>query len=296
MSNKLSVLVTGATGQQGGAVADVLHRDGHRVRAVSRNPASDAAENLARKGVEVVAGDFTDLASLKRAAEGVDTAYLMGTPFEAGTAAETEHGRQAIDAFKAAGVGHIVYSSVGSANKKTGIPHFESKYAVEEYLAASDVPYTINAPVFFMENHVSPWMLPALVNGQLAMALPAGRKLQQVAVNDIGEFGARLIERRERVFGKRFDIAGDELTGTETAATLARASRREIAYAEIPIEAVRSQSEDLALMNEWFDRVGYSTDIAALRREFPEVSWHSLADWANKLDWDEIALQPAAAA
>ncbi len=296
MSNKLSVLITGATGQQGGAVAEVLHRDGHRVRALTRNPASDPAKNLARKGVEVVAGDFTDLASLKRAAQGVDTAYLMGTPFEAGASAETEHGRQAIDAFKAAGVGHIVYSSVASADQNTGIPHFESKSEVEDYLVASDVPYTISAPVFFMENHVSPWSLPALVNGQLAMALPAGRKLQQIAVNDIAEFGARLIERRERVFGKRFDIAGDELTGTETAAVLARASSRKVAYAEIPIAAVRKQSEDLALMNEWFDRVGYSADIAALRREFPEVNWHSLADWASKLDWDVIAVQPAVAA
>jgi uncharacterized protein YbjT (DUF2867 family) len=295
MSTKLKVLVTGATGQQGGAVARVLHRDGHSVRAITRNPESDQAKVLASQDIELVTGDFNDPGTLTQAAEGFDAAYLMGTPFENGPAAETEHGQQAIDGLKAAGIGHIVYSSVGSADQKTGIPHFDSKYAVEQHLVASGVPYTISAPVFFMDNHTSPWTQPPLSSGQLAMAVPADRKLQYIALADIGDFGAHLIERRDSVFGKRYDIAGDELTGTETAAVLSKASGQTIDYSQVPIEVIRGMSEDLALMFEFFANVGYSADIAALRRDFPEVRWHSLSDWAANVDWASHGFNAAAA-
>ena len=99
---------------------------------------------------------------------------------------------------------------------ETGIPHFESKYAVEQHLAASDVPYTISAPVAFMENVVAPWAIGSLIEGRIALALPATRKLQQVAVADIGAFVASLVERRDTVFGRRIEIAGDELSGEES--------------------------------------------------------------------------------
>ena len=295
MSDRLTVLVTGATGQQGGAVADTLHRDGHTVRALTRDPQGTAAAALAGRGIEVVGGDFTDRESLRRAAAGTDAAYLMGTPFEAGTDAEIEHGRTAIDVFRDAGVGHVVYSSVASTDRKTGIPHFESKFAVEQHLAASGVNYTISAPVFFMENHVAPWTIAALQAGNLAMALPAGRELQQIALADIGAFGARLIARRERVFGKRFDIAGDAVTGTEAAAAIGKAAGRAMAYVEVPLDAVRAQSEDLALMFEWFDNTGYAADIEALRRDFPEVGWHRFDAWAAAFDWSAYLDATAAA-
>ncbi len=289
MTDQLTVLVTGATGQQGGAVADHLLKAGHTVRFLTRNPDGDAAGALASRGAQAFAGDFDHPESLKAAADGADTAYLMGTPFEAGTEAETEHGRTAIDAFRAAGVGHVVYSSVGSADRATGIPHFESKFAVEQYLVEAGIPYSISGPVFFADNFLSPWMLPSIQAGNLAMALPADRKLQLVTLADIGEFGAELIERREAVFGKRYDIAGDELTGAEMADVLAKASGRNIAYVELPIDAVRQQSEDMALMFQWFERAGYSADIAALKRDFPQVGWQTLETWASQRTWQSAA-------
>ena len=106
-----------------------------------------------------------------------------------------------------------------------------------------------------------------------------------VALADIGAFVAALAERREQVFGKRFDFAGDELSGEEQAKILSQAIGRPISYQEIPIAVARQQIEDAALMFEWFDRVGYDVDIAALRRDFPEVNWHSFADWAGSFDW-----------
>jgi uncharacterized protein YbjT (DUF2867 family) len=288
MSNIRTILVSGATGQQGGAVARALAARGHRVKGLTRRPDSDAARRLAATGVEVVAGNLDDKASVVQAAKGVDTMYLMGNSYEAGIEAETRQGIIAADAARQAGIGHLIYGSVGDADRKTGIPHFDSKYLVEQHVAGLGIPYTISAPVAFMENTVAPWSIGGLKQGVYAAALPPARKLQQIAIDDIGHFVATLAERREQVFGKRFDIAGDELSGEEQARVLTEAIGRPIRFQELPIAAMRQQSEDAALMFEWFDRTGYSADIAALRRDFPEVGWHSYADWAKGFDWSVL--------
>ncbi|MBB3560162.1 uncharacterized protein YbjT (DUF2867 family) [Rhizobium sp. BK512] len=288
MSNIRTILVSGATGQQGGAVARALAARGHRVKGLTRRPDSDAARQLAATGVEVVAGNLDDKASVVQAAKRVDTMYLMGNSYEAGIEAETRQGIIAADAAREAGIGHLIYGSVGDADRKTGIPHFDSKYLVEQHVAGLGIPYTISAPVAFMENTVAPWSIGGLKQGVYAAALPPARKLQQIAIDDIGHFVATLAERREQVFGKRFDIAGDELSGEEQAKVLTEAIGRPIRFQELPIAAMRQQSEDAALMFEWFDRTGYSADIAGLRRDFPEVGWHSYAAWAKGFDWSVL--------
>src|SRR6478735_3618753 len=144
MTIKRRVLVTGATGQQGGAVARALLSRGHRVKALTRKPDGDAARRLASAGADVVAGDLGNATSVLKAAADVDTMFLMGNSYEAGTEEETRQGIIAADAAKAAGVGHLIYSSVADANKKTGIPHFESKYLVEKHVGGLGIPYTIS--------------------------------------------------------------------------------------------------------------------------------------------------------
>ena len=186
MSASRFVLVTGATGQQGGAVVKALLAKGHRVRGVTRNVNSGKAKRLLQQGVEVVGGDFTDQESLVKAATGVDAIYAMTTPFESGMDAETAQGIAMINAAKEAEVGHLVYSSVGDANQATGIPHFDSKFEVEKVLASSGIPYSISAPVYFMDNLIAPWTLPGVVEGTVSAAMPGARKLQQIAVADIG--------------------------------------------------------------------------------------------------------------
>jgi uncharacterized protein YbjT (DUF2867 family) len=288
MSTKRSVLVTGATGQQGGAVARALLSRGHRVKALIRKPDSDSARKLMSEGADLVTGDLGDAASVRNAASSVDAMYLMGDSFERGSEEESRQGIIAAEAAKTAGVGHLIYSSVADANKKTGIPHFDSKHLVEKHVAGLGVPYTISAPVAFMENVVAPWSIGLLRQGTYAFAMPPKRVLQLVALADIGAFVAGLVERRDQVFGKRFDLAGDELSGEEQAKILSRSIGRPIYYQEIPIAAARQQSEDAALMFEWFNRVGYDADIAALRRDFSEVRWHSYAEWASEFDWSVL--------
>jgi len=286
MSKELSVLVIGATGNQGGSVVQALLPKGHHIRTLTRNPDSPAAKRLAEQGVDVMKGDFSDHDSLVKAATGMDTVYAMTTPFETSTEDEVKQGIAIANAAKEAGVGHFIFGSVANADLKTGIPHFDSKYEVEKYIASLNIPYTISAPVFFMDNYLSPWFLPK--EGKLKMAMPANRALQQVSVRNIGTFVATLVDRREEVFGKRIDIAGDKLTGEETAAILSKASGHEIKYEGFDPEFMRKDNEDFAIMFKWFDDVGYNVDIEKLRQDYPEVEWQKLEDWAPKQDWSVL--------
>jgi uncharacterized protein YbjT (DUF2867 family) len=295
MSNARLVLVTGATGGQGGAVVRALLRRGHRVRALTRRVTSQAAGRLRRQGADVVAGDFGDRASLARALRGVDAVYALTASSETGPAEETAHGIALVDAACSSRVAHLVYASAASADRATGVARFEAKAVVERYMAGAGVPYTIVAPVFFMENLLSPWTASDLLEGRLALPLPAARPLQQIALEDVGGFVAAVIERGSAVFGRRFDIAGDELSGEEAAAILADMHGRRIRYHGFPSAVLRAQSVDLARMYEWFDQTGYTADIEGLRDDFPEVGWHDFERWARQQDWQMAAPRRAAA-
>ncbi len=293
MSSKLNVLVTGATGKQGGHLVRELLARGHSVRALTRKPESPAAAALAERGVTIVPGDFEDQGSLDRAARGVDTVFAMSTPFESGDKAETHWGINIVRAASTVGVKHLVYSSVAGADRATGIPHFDSKFEVEQELRRSGVPFTIVAPVFFMENFLADWMAAGIANGSVALAVPATRRLQQIAVADIAQFTALVIERRDSFLGKRIDLASDELTLTTTVAVISEVVGRHIEYTALSLETVRPYNEDLARMYEWFDRVGYDADVVGLRSLYPEVDWHRFSTWARGQDWSAVAV-PAA--
>ena len=151
MGQKLAVVVIGATGKQGGAVLKSLLERGHEVRAVTRNPDSAKARELAKAGITLVRASVEDTAALTKVLEGATSLFAMTTPYEGGTQAETRQGTSAADAAKATGV-HLVFTSVGSANRRTGIPHFDSKYEVEKHIAKLGIRATILAPAYFMEN------------------------------------------------------------------------------------------------------------------------------------------------
>ena len=285
MTMILTVLVSGATGNQGGAVTQALLAAGQKVRALTRNTESLRAKRLSDQGVELIQGNLDDVKSLGRALQGTDAFYLMGSPQEVGADGETKQGIALADAAKRADVGHLIYGSVANADMDTGIPHFDSKYQIEEHIRTLGVPYTISAPVFFMDNVIAPWSLDALKRGKIMQAMPGDRVLQQVSVKNIGEFVASLISRREEVFGKRFDIAGDELTGDECATTLTGITDHQVIYEALPVSVVKQQSDDMAAMFEWFDRVGYNVNIPELRRSFSDVNWQSYSQWVESREW-----------
>ncbi len=280
MAEAKRVLVTGATGKQGGAVARALRERGQHVRALVRSPDSDGARALAALGAELARGDFDDTASLRAAMQGVDAVFAMSTPFVAGPDVETAQGKAVVVAAKLARVPHLVYSSVGGADRRTGIPHFESKRRVEEAILESGVAHTILGPVFFMENFVSPFGAPR--GGKLAMPLPPDRKLQMVDVRSIGRFAALVIERGAPFHGRRIDLASDEKSGVDSARILGAALGERLEYMQVPLEIVRADREDAARMFEWFDRVGYQADVAGLRRDYPEIGWSTLEEWVAR--------------
>jgi uncharacterized protein YbjT (DUF2867 family) len=286
MSEKLTVVVTGATGKQGGAVVKRLLERGHAVRAITRKTDSPKAKELANAGVTVVRASLDDTAALTKAFEGATSFFAMTTPFEGGTRAETRSGIAAADAAKAAGV-HLVFTSVGSANQQTGIPHFDSKGEVEEHIAKIGVRASILGPAYFMENLY--FGKEQLAKGIYAAPLPPARPLAQVAVDDIGAVAVRLLEDPVRFAGKRFDVAGDELSGNDLCAILSRITGRPFHYFQVPMDVIRQRmGEDGAKMYEWFERVGFTVDRAALRREFPDVVFHDFESWAKAQDWNTL--------
>ena len=286
MSQKLAVVVIGGTGNQGGAVVKSLLERGHEVRAVTRDTDSAKARELANAGVKLVRASLEATAALTKALEGATSLFAMTTPLGGGTQAETRQGISAADAAKAAGV-HLVFTSVGSANRQTGVPHFDSKYEVEKHIARSGVRATVLAPVYFMENLY--FGKAQLAQGIYATPLPPTRQLAQVALADIGAVAVRLLEEPGRFVGKRFDLASDDPTGNDVVAILARVTGRPFTYSQVPLDVIRQRmGEDGAKMYEWFDRVGFTVDRAALRREFPDVAFHDFESWAKAQDWNTL--------
>ena len=277
------VLVVGATGQQGGAVARCLLERGHRVRALVRAPEAPAARELERLGARLVPGNLEDPASLARALAGVDAVFGVTTPFE-GVAVEATKGMALVDAAREAGVSHFVFTSACNADRNTGIPSFESKRRVEEHLLRSGVPFTVVAPAYFLENLLTPFSLSGLRAGTFARWMPVERPVQYIAVEDIGRFCALAFERREPLLGRRIDLAGDALDGPRAAAILSRELGRSIQPVELSLSSFPAQGElgqNVAATLAWMAHTGFSADVAALRREFPDVGWHSFEAWVH---------------
>jgi uncharacterized protein YbjT (DUF2867 family) len=275
------ILVIGATGQQGGTLARLLLQKKHKVYALTRNTESSTSQDLRNKGANLVKGDLGDPASLEQAVNSVNSIFLMGTPFEDGTEAETRRGKTMADIAKEKNIEHLVYSSVANADKNTGIPHFESKYKVEQHIKNLGIPYTIIGPTFFMENLLG----SGLQQGQLALPLSSSSILQQSALENIAEFSALVLEHRKPFLGKRIDIASDEVTGEQATKILSNESGHRIRYIHVPLERVR---EDMPRMYEWYERVGTGIDIASLHQKYPEVNWLTFKDWAKSQNWNEI--------
>lgn len=287
-----TVLITGGTGQQGGAAVPHLAEYGHRVRVMTRDP--EKAKGLRAANVEVVRGDFRDPGSLRKALEGVDAAFVMGTPYEDGPEAEVKQGKAMIDACAEQDVGHVVYSSVCCANAKTGIPHFESKYVIEEHLKESGCSYTILRPVWFMENFASPWYRPSIEKGILSTPLRPDRMLQMVSVADIGRIVAEVIAKPMKFVGREIDLAGDQLTMEQAVEQMSRVLSHPVRYEQIPESAAeKAVGHDWALMFRWFNEHGYNVDLWVAESWFHRFQM-SLTSFHDYLERTRLGIGQAA--
>ena len=282
---KGTILVSGATGKQGGASLRHLREKGFTVRALTRNSEEPKARALSGHGVELVRGDLDDRASLTRALDGADGVYSVQNAHSAGPEGEVRQGINLAETARQAGVGHFVYSSVASADQRTGIPHFDSKFKIEETVRATGMPFTIVRPVFFMENWLG--MRQSIDNGALALPFDPSTRLQMVAVDDIGGVVAQTFQSPGKWRGRVFELAGDELSMTDLASVFSRASGREVHYEQVPWDEFEPKvGPDLAKMYHWLQDTGYKVDIGGARQEYHNLT--SFERWINS-NWHSAA-------
>ena len=292
--NTKEVLVLGATGRQGGAVARKLQQRGWPVRALCRDPEKPAARALAEAGVRVFRGDLDDRRSLDEAVKGAYGVFGLqnfwdGFPARVlGVEHEVAQGKRLLDAAKAAGVQHFIQASAGGAAARSGVPHIESKRLIEKHALSLRIPATFIRPVFYMDNFNIPefGLRGAVLEGRLELPLLADKKHQMVALDDVGHFTAMALERPQEFIGAAFDLASDELTMVEIAETFARVIGRPVRFVGGPehMPQVRSFSEEFALMYEWFNAEGFGAFIPGLRALHPGLS--TFESFLRRTGWE----------
>jgi uncharacterized protein YbjT (DUF2867 family) len=290
------ILVTGATGTQGGAVVKHLLARGYRVRALCRDPGNQAARALTDKGVEVYRGDLDDRASIDAAVAGVDGVFGVqnfwdGFPArKLGAEGELRQGRNLLDAARAAGVQHFVQSTGAGVTIAPELPVNKGKLAVEAHARAIGIPWTILRGCFFMDNFDNPaWgFRDALRAGRLELPFAADTRLQILAAEDLGYFAAMAFERPHDFIGAQVDLAGDELSMTAIAETFTRVTGRPTRFTGSPagLEAMTQMDEDLGTLFrvEMYER-GFRAFIPGLRALYPGLltleAYLRRAGWAG---------------
>jgi len=270
-----TILVVGATGHQGGAVVEALLRTDFSVRALVRNMGSDEAQALRKRGVEMVLADLDDYGSLIHSMDGTYGVFSMLNFMDAGVQKEEERGKRVADAAKEAAVQHFIYSSVGGAERNTGIPHFESKWHVEQHIRMLELPFSVVRPTTFMTNLMES---PANMRfGMFSRMRGENMKpLQMIAVQDIGKWVAHMFLNHERFLGKAVEIAGDEVDFTKMMTAYQKVYGKtpmDLQPPPQPAPAAPSTfvSGDFEKMINWINTYGYKADLEMNRREIPDL-------------------------
>ena len=284
MNNKI-IAVCGATGQQGSAVVKKLLADGWKVRALTRDVNKPAVQALKSLGAEIVPGDMDKRAELDAAFKGVYGIFSVQNFWlpNVGFDGEVRQGKNVADAAKAAGVQHLVFSSVGAADRGMGQKHFDSKYVIEQYIEALGIPHTILRPVSFMENYnrTRAYILSGTFAG---WGLRPEKTMQMVAVEDIAVFAALAFADPQQFLGRRIELAGDELTEAEIAQVFTKVIGRPVKAAGPQNRAGAALPEERQAMFNFFNGKAYDADIASLRKIYPGLL--TLEQYLRKNGWE----------
>lgn len=271
-----TILLLGATGQQGGSVAAALNGGGWHVRALVRDPDSPKARALSAAGIKTVRGDLADTTSVRAAVDGAYGVFSVQPSSGqvgrgVGDADEVRFGRAVADAAEEAGVEHLVYSSASAAGSNTGVGHFDSKTKVEDHVRGlATMDSTIIRPSTFMEILLAPDF--GLARGTLTFFMRPCRAMQFVAVEDIGKIVSAVFADRAAYRDRTFEIAGDSATGDELAAKFGRAADRPVSYRRFP-EAVLDGNDLLRRLAGLVDGgpLAGNADIDGLRKRHPDL-------------------------
>lgn len=273
-----TILVAGSTGRQGGAVVDELLARGYKVRGMTRSPDGKSAQLLREREVEVVYGDYGDPDSLVEATDGVTKMFF----YSGFSRNEVEEGKNVIDAAKAAGIEHLVYSSGAAAEPGVGLAG-SAKEQVELAIVASGIPYTVFRPVAFMENFDRQQQRTAKM-GIIDSRAP-DRELSFIAIRDIGFFVGEAFDNPGEWSGVAVNIASDSMTVAEYVQTFSKVMGREVTYTRLPLEQyLQTMPKPLRPLFRWYEEVGYKADVAGWRNRYPALI--TLEEYLRSTGWE----------
>lgn len=273
------VLVTGATGNQGGATARHLLAARWRVRALVRDDTTPAAAGLAAAGAELVRGDLDDHASIAAATRGAYGVYSV----QSANSNEIAQGKAVAAAAKAEGVRHLVYSSVGGVESQNRF-YLEhgwgtiDKWQIETHIRDLGVPATILRPGGFMEDFTSPARF--FQSGSLNVPWHDDLIMNLIAIDDVGAFAALAFAEPHAYLGKAMEIAGDRLSAPQIADALSIAADRPIGHTRVPLDILWERSPEAAKVFTWANDTYFETDPAALRKVHPDLM--DFGTWLNR--------------
>lgn len=281
-NDRPTILVTGATGAQGGSVARHLLEHGRfAVRGITRNPDSPAAQALRQRGAEVVQADLADSPRLREVMKGCYGVYGV-TNFWEHFEGEREHGFSLVDAVAATGVRHFVFSTLPSVSQLTRgelpVPHFDIKAEMEQYARSLRLPTTFVHLAYYFDNFLA-WFAPRRVeDGTYRFSFPQGdTPLAGIGAEDVGGVVAVIFEQPEEFLGKTLYLVGDYLLPDEYAATMSRVTGRPVSYAHIPREDFAALgfpgAQDVANMFEYYRKLvpDRTPDLERTRELYPQV-------------------------
>jgi uncharacterized protein YbjT (DUF2867 family) len=237
-------------------------------------------------------GDLEDPASLERAAHGVYGIFSVQDYWVAGFRREVQQGKNLADIAKKTGVAHFVYSSVGGAERNSGIAPWETKWEIEKHVRRLALPATVFRPAGFMEIYHMLELEVGLLMGRFLDPIRHDKPYQSIATDDIGAFVALAFDRPKEFIGMELEIAGSELTPRQTAAVFSRVMGKPVKYGRLPMLAARILlGKDFHAMFRWLNRDGFQANIPELRRKYPEIHLRSLEEWLREDGWDKRGLR-----
>ena len=274
-----TIFVTGATGNQGGAVAASLIKNGFKIKVLTRKTDSVKAQNLQKQNVELIKGDLSYLDTFRNHLKDIDGIFSVQT-FENGIDKEIKQGMDLAMLAKEYGVDHLLYSSVAGADLNTGIPHFDSKYKIENYIKQLGLPYTIIRPNSLFENFLIPQVRSRILKGKLASPINQNKTQQFISAVDVGEISAGIFLNKDKYLGKTITIGSEEMNMQQVATIFSEVLGKEISYQKFPMLIARFvMGKDLYKMFKWINENDaiFMKDLELFKKENPNLL--SLRQW-----------------
>lgn len=267
------ILVTGATGKQGGATARHLIKLGFKVRALTRKPEGKSAEALKAMGIEVIKGNLNDINSLDLAVKGVYGIFAVTNYWEFGTGKkEVIQNKNLTDIAKKHGVQHFVLASIARCDDNPNLAHFITKHECEKYIKSSGLPYTFLRAVYFMDN-LNPNDQGATFHwAVLPDILGTKTTLQMISTTDIGWFAANSFLHPELYLNKTFDIAGDEVTYPQLLDAYKKVFKAEPKKSSLMKFIAMNMMPEAKKMMNWYREPRFKADIQHLKTIHPSLT------------------------